>query len=168
MQLENNNALNLNDMCEKMKFLDEILKKDLFSNSVREVNLKIREDLLDFRQSFMENLKALDDYLVKLVLNFNQHKIEKENELKDQNGVGARTEKVDSALKIALEKKEYQCEILKKNFDKTEQAHNLNFKEYVESTEKELEKLKSEVEKSKYRTTILLKTINQLENKHNN
>ena len=55
-------------------------------------------------------------------------------------------------LKIALEHKTYQVEILKKEFTK-----------YEEKAEEQIENLKNENAKLKYRIHILLNTIDELE-----
>jgi hypothetical protein len=62
MQVEN--GPNFNQLNEKVKYLDDMLKKDIFSNPVREVQENIRNELLEFRQVFCRNLEELDNYLV--------------------------------------------------------------------------------------------------------
>ena len=57
-------------------------------------------------------------------------------------------------LKVALEHKKYQVEILKKEFTN-----------YENKTEEEINSLKTENSKLKYRISILLKTIEELESK---
>ena len=64
-----------------------------------------------------------------------------------------RSEEIND-LKTALEHKNYQVEILKKEFTK-----------YEEKAETQIDNLKSENAKLKYRIQILLKTIDELEKK---
>ena len=58
-------------------------------------------------------------------------------------------------IKVALEHKNYQVEILKKEFTK-----------YEQKAEEQISNLKTENDKLKYRVHILLKTIEELEKKN--
>jgi hypothetical protein len=64
MKNESANEFDISKLSEKMKYLDEVLKKDLFNNPVREVHEKMRNDLLGFRESFFRNLYELETYVV--------------------------------------------------------------------------------------------------------
>ena len=67
----------------------------------------------------------------------------------------AETSEEINDLKVALEHKTYQVEILKKEFDK-----------YEQKAEEQIDNLKNENAKLKYRIHILLKTIDDLEKNH--
>ena len=58
------NKNEINEINDKVNYLDGLLKKNLFQNPVREVQVDLRNDLLDFRTSLLKNLSKLDNYLV--------------------------------------------------------------------------------------------------------
>ena len=127
----------IEELTSKMNKMDEILNKNIFKNPIKESNEKIRKELLEFKAIFKKNLadfaKQVEDCKIKT------------NIYADNN------EEMND-IKIALEHKTYQVEILKKEFTK-----------YEEKAEEQIENLKNENAKLKYRIHILLKTINELE-----
>ena len=133
------NSNEIEEMTNKMNQMDEILKKNIFNNPVKEANEKIRKELLEFKDIFKRNLEDFSKKVEGGKINSN---ISKEN-----------NEEIND-LKTALEHKNYQVEILKKEFTK-----------YEEKAEEQIENLKTENSKLKYRINILLKTIEELEKK---
>ena len=131
----------IEEMTFKMNKMDEILKKNIFNNPVKESNEKIRKELLEFKEIFKKNLSDLAKQV-------EGGKI-KTNKSTDNN------EEMND-LKTALEHKTYQVEILKKEFTK-----------YEEKAEEQIENLKNENAKLKYRIHILLNTIDELEKGNN-
>ena len=129
----------VDEITTKMNKMDEILKKNIFNNSVKESNEKIRKDLLEFKEIFKKNIADLGKQLKGGTINANVN-------------TGSSEEIND--LKTALEHKTYQVEILKKEFTK-----------YEEKAEEQIDNLKIENAKLKYRIQILLKTIDELEKK---
>ena len=121
----------------KMKKMDEILNKNIFNNPVKESNEKIRKELLEFKEIFKKNLGELSKQI-------------SGGNLKGASPTESSEEVND--LKVALEHKTYQVEILKKEFDK-----------YEQKAEEQIDNLKTENAKLKYRIHILLKTIDDLE-----
>ena len=133
------NSNEIEEMTTKMNKMDEILKKNIFNNPVKEANEKIRKELLEFKDIFKRNLEDFSKKVEGGKINTNISK-ESNEEIND--------------LKTALEHKNYQVEILKKEFTK-----------YEEKAEEQIENLKTENSKLKYRINILLKTIDELEKK---
>ena len=133
------NSNEIEEMTTKMNKMDEILKKNIFNNPVKEANEKIRKELLEFKDIFKRNLEDFSKKVEGGKINTNISK-ESNEEIND--------------LKTALEHKNYQVEILKKEFTK-----------YEEKAEEQIENLKTENSKLKYRINILLKTIEELEKK---
>ena len=133
------NSNEIEEMTNKMNKMDEILKKNIFNNPVKEANEKIRKELLEFKDIFKRNLEDFSKKVEGGKINTNISK-ESNEEIND--------------LKTALEHKNYQVEILKKEFTK-----------YEEKAEEQIENLKTENSKLKYRINILLKTIDELEKK---
>ena len=132
----------IDEITTKMNKMDEILKKNIFKNPVKESNEKIRKDLLEFKEMFKKNLTNLGKQL-------------KEGTIK--GNVNAESSEEINDIKTALEHKTYQVEILKKEFTK-----------YEEKAEEQIDNLKIENAKLKYRIQILLKTIDELEKKEKN
>ena len=133
------NSNEIEEITSKMNKIDEILKKNIFNNPVKEANEKIRKELLEFKDIFKKNLEDFSKKVEGGKINTNIYK-ETNEEIND--------------LKTALEHKNYQVEILKKEFTK-----------YEEKAEEQIENLKTENSKLKYRINILLKTIEELEKK---
>ena len=129
----------IEEISAKMNKMDEILKKNIFNNPIKESNEKIRKELLEFKEIFKKNVAEL------------AKQVEGGN-IKTTNTTGDNEEMND--LKTALEHKTYQVEILKKEFTK-----------YEEKAEEQIENLKTENAKLKYRIHILLYTIDELEKK---
>ena len=129
----------IEEITAKMNKMDEILKKNIFNNPVKEANEKIRKELLEFKEIFKKNLSDLSKQV-------------EGGKIKSNIDAGNSEEIND--LKTALEHKTYQVEILKKEFTK-----------YEDKAEEQIENLKNENEKLKYRIHILLNTIDELENK---
>ena len=127
----------IEDMTAKMKKMDEILNKNIFNNPVKESNEKIRKELLEFKEIFSKNLGELSKQI-------------SGGNLKGSSPTESSEEVND--LKVALEHKTYQVEILKKEFDK-----------YEQKAEEQIDNLKTENAKLKYRINLLLKTIDELE-----
>ena len=129
----------IEEITAKMNKMDEILKKNIFNNPVKEANEKIRKELLEFKEIFKKNLSDLSKQVEggKIKSNINTGNSEEINN-----------------LKTALEHKTYQVEILKKEFTK-----------YEDKAEEQIENLKNENAKLKYRIHILLNTIDELEKK---
>ena len=130
----------IEDMTSKMNKMDEILNKKIFNNPIKESNEKIRKELLEFKEIFQKNMGELSKQLSGGSLKGNAS-TETSEEIND--------------LKVALEHKTYQVEILKKEFDK-----------YEQKAEEQIDYLKTENAKLKYRIHILLKTIDDLEKNH--
>ena len=129
----------IEEITAKMNAMDEILKKNIFNNPVKEANEKIRKELLEFKEIFKKNLSDLSKQV-------------EGGKIKSNIDAGNSEEIND--LKTALEHKTYQVEILKKEFTK-----------YEDKAEEQIENLKNENAKLKYRIHILLNTIDELENK---
>ena len=129
----------IEEITAKMNAMDEILKKNIFNNPVKEANEKIRKELLEFKEIFKKNLSELSKQV-------------EGGKIKSKTDAGNSEEIND--LKTALEHKTYQVEILKKEFTK-----------YEDKAEEQIENLKNENAKLKYRIHILLNTIDELENK---
>ena len=127
------------EMNSKMNKMDEILNKNIFNNPIKESNEKIRKELLEFKKIFAKNMDELSKKIEGGNINVNINK-EGNEEVND--------------LKIALEHKNYQVEILKKEFTI-----------YEEKAEEQIDNLKTENARLKYRINILLKTIEELEKK---
>ena len=125
------------ELTTKMNKMDEILKKNIFNNPVKESNEKIRKELLEFKEIFKKNLAELSKQV-------------KGGNIKTNIATESNEEIND--IKTALEHKTYQVEILKKEFTK-----------YEEKAEEQIENLKNENAKLKYRIHILLNTIEELE-----
>ena len=130
----------IEDMTTKMNKMDEILNKKIFNNPIKESNEKIRKELLEFKEIFKKNMGELSKQLSGGSLKGN---------------APAETSEEINDLKVALEHKTYQVEILKKEFDK-----------YEQKAEEQIDNLKNENAKLKYRIHILLKTIDDLEKNH--
>ena len=124
------------EMASKMQKMDEMLNKEVFNNPIKEVQEKMRQELLEFKKIFLKNISELSKEL-------NNNK----------SSFGASSEEVTD-LKTALAHKQYQVEILKKEFTN-----------YENKTEEEINSLKTENAKLKYRISILLNTIEELEKK---
>ena len=120
--------------------MDEILNKNIFNNPIKESNEKIRKELLEFKEIFKKNLGELSKQIANGNIK-NNAPTESSEEIND--------------LKVALEHKNYQVEILKKEFTK-----------YETKAEEQIDNLKNENAKLKYRIHILLKTIDELEKKN--
>ena len=116
--------------------MDEILNKKIFNNPTNE---KIRKDFLEFKEIFKKNIGELSKQLSCGNI---------------ANASSSTNSEAINDLKVALEHKTYQVEILKKAFT-----------EYEEKAEEQINNLKVENDKLKYRIHILLKTIDELENK---
>ena len=127
----------MEEITKKMNKMDEILNKNIFNNPVKEANEKIRKDLLEFKEIFKKNLEDFSKKIEGGKICVNSTK-ENNEEIND--------------LKTALEHKNYQVEILKKEFTK-----------YENKAEEQISNLKTENAKLKYRINILLKTIEDLE-----
>ena len=130
----------IEDLTCKMNKMDEILNKNIFNNPIKESNEKIRKELLEFKEIFKKNLNELSKQIEGGNIK-NNSSTENNEEIND--------------LKVALEHKNYQVEILKKEFTK-----------YETKAEEQIENLKNENAKLKYRINILLKTIDEIENKN--
>ena len=128
------------ELTTKMNKMDEILNKNIFNNPVKEANEKIRKELLEFKNIFKKNLEDLAKQSGNIISN-SSNKVSNNEELED--------------LKVALEHKNYQVEILKKEFTK-----------YEQKAEEQISDLKTENAKLKYRVHILLRTIEELEKKN--
>jgi hypothetical protein len=63
MKQENAN-FDVKELTEKIEKIDELCKKDFFSNPVRDIQLKMREELLEFSNIFYQNLRDLDSAYV--------------------------------------------------------------------------------------------------------
>ena len=129
----------IEDLTSKMNKMDEILNKNIFNNPIKESNEKIRKELLEFKEIFKKKLSELSKQIAGGNIK-NNAPTESNEEIND--------------LKVALEHKNYQVEILKKEFTK-----------YEQKAEEQIDNLKNENAKLKYRIHILLKTIDELENK---
>ena len=129
----------IEEMTSKMNKMDEILNKSIFNNIIKESNEKIRKELLEFKEIFKKNLIKLSKQISGGNIKGNET-TESSEEIND--------------LKVALEHKTYQAEILKKEFTK-----------YEEKAEEQIDNLKNENAKLKYRIHILLNTIDELEKK---
>ena len=129
----------IEEINSKMTKIDEILNKNIFNNPVKESNETIRKELIEFKEIFKKNLAELSKQV--------------EGGKFKTNISGDNNEEMND-LKIALEHKTYQVEILKKEFTK-----------YEEKAEEQIENLKNENAKLKYRIHILLNTIDELEKK---
>ena len=129
----------IDELTSKMNKMDEVLNKKLFNNPIQESNEKIRKELLEFKEILKKNIIDLSNKLSVGGIK-NCSTAENSEEIND--------------LKVALEHKTYQVEILKKEFTK-----------YENKAEEQIENLKNENSKLKYRIHILLKTIEELENK---
>ena len=114
----------IEDMTSKMNKMDEILNKKIFNNPIKESNEKIRKELLEFKEIFKKNMGELSKQLSGGSLKGNAP-TETSEEIND--------------LKVALEHKTYQVEILKKEFDK-----------YEQKAEEQIDNLKNENAKLKY------------------
>ena len=132
------------EMTSKMQKMDEMLNKEIFSNPIKEVQEKMRQDLLEFKKIYLKNLSELKTELANNKTSF---------AASSSPVVGMTSEEIND-LKVALEHKKYQVEILKKEFTN-----------YENKTEEEINSLKTENSKLKYRISILLKTIEELESK---
>ena len=130
----------IEELTEKMNKMDETLNKNIFNNPIKEANEKIRKELLEFKTIFKKNLEDFAKQSGNIVCN-SSNKASNNEELED--------------LKVSLEHKNYQVEILKKEFTK-----------YEQKAEEQISNLKTENDKLKYRVHILLKTIEELEKKN--
>jgi hypothetical protein len=66
MKQENNSGINVNELTQKIEKMEETLKKDIFSNPVRQVQEHMREELVDFSNIFHRNLRDLESYIVNI------------------------------------------------------------------------------------------------------
>jgi hypothetical protein len=55
----------INEISSKMNKMEEMLKKNVFENPLREVQCSMRNDLIDFKSTLMKNLAELDNYMVR-------------------------------------------------------------------------------------------------------
>ena len=62
--MEGNNSAALNEFSEKIKYMEEQLKSDLFSNPIREIQENFRNQLVDFSNTFHKNLNEAEEYMV--------------------------------------------------------------------------------------------------------
>ena len=124
------------EMASKMQKMDEMLNKEVFNNPIKDVQEKMRQELLEFKKIFLKNISELSKEL-------NNNKA----------SFGTSSEEVTD-LKTALAHKQYQVEILKREFTN-----------YENKTEEEINSVKTENAKWKYRISILLNTIEELEKK---
>ena len=131
----------IEEISTKMNKKDEILQKNIFNNPIKEANEKLRKEFLEFKEILKKNISDLSKQVKTGNIQTNKT-TESNEEIND--------------LKIALEHKTYQVEILKKEFSK-----------YEEKAETQIDNLKVENAKLKYRIQILLNTINELEKKEN-
>ena len=126
------------EMASKMQKMDEMLNKDIFKNPIKDVQEKMRQELLEFKKLFLKNISDLSKEL---------------NNNKASFGATTSSEEVTD-LKTALAHKQYQVEILKREFTN-----------YENKTEEEINALNTENAKLKYRISILLNTNEELEKK---
>ena len=47
------------EMTSKMQKMDEMLNKEIFSNPIKEVQEKMRQDLLEFKKIYLKNSSEL-------------------------------------------------------------------------------------------------------------
>lgn len=130
MKQENNSGINVNELTQKIEKMEETLKKDIFSNPVRQVQEHMREELVDFSNIFHRNLRDLECYIVNIYIKFFTFKNKLENSQASENKVispGAPVEE-ETVPKRLLDKKEYQCEIIKQAFsDYEKKTVNFNY-----------------------------------------
>ena len=127
----------------KMQKMEEVSNKNIFNNAVKETNEKLRLELLELKELFKKNIQNLSKNIGNIDIKKTKNEEGNNEEIED--------------LKVALEHKSYQAEILKKEFTK-----------YEDKAEKEIVDLTTENAKLKYRIHILLKTIEELEKNSNN
>ena len=58
----------INEISIKINYLDDLLKKEIFKNPLKEVQENIRNEVIDFKTSFFNNLEDLDTHLVKFLI----------------------------------------------------------------------------------------------------
>ncbi len=78
--------VNVNEITEKMEKLDDMLKKDFFSNPIREVQENIRNQLLEFNAIFHKNLNDMENYIVNYFIINYKGAIRKESSSKSTAG----------------------------------------------------------------------------------
>ena len=54
----------LRETTEKMNYMDDLLKKNIFNNPLRDVQLNMRNELIDFRTTLQKNFSELEKYIV--------------------------------------------------------------------------------------------------------
>ena len=129
----------LDEMTKKMEELDKKLGKEIFANPIKDIQEKMRVDLIEFKNIFKKNLENL------------ALELEKGTSLGGTGSTRATDEEIQD-LKVAYEHKKYQVEILKREFSN-----------YEKKAEEEITDLKTENAKLKYRIKMLLNTIDTLE-----
>ncbi len=121
-QQTNINNNNFNELTQKIAYLEEQLKSELFSNPIREIQENLRSQLLDFSQTFYKNLNVAEEYIVHIYIKkFEQAKLEEKKATEAPNSTQTlenqnNFQSEELVSKKLLEKKEYQCEILKNAF----------------------------------------------------
>ena len=60
--------MNIAEIQQKMSEMDKIMNANLFNNPIRDVNETFRQDLLEFRNIFNNNLMTLENVLVRKIL----------------------------------------------------------------------------------------------------
>ena len=61
---------NIADITQKMDHMNKLLNANLFNNPIREVNENLRQELIEFREIFLNNLNTLEKTLVKYFFYF--------------------------------------------------------------------------------------------------
>ena len=62
--MEGNDLKIFNQFSQKIVYLEEKLKSDLFSNPIREIQENLRNQLLDFSATFHKNLNEAEEFIV--------------------------------------------------------------------------------------------------------
>ncbi len=104
----------INEISSKMKTMEEMLKKNVFENPLREVQCSIRNDLIDFKSTLIKNLSELDNYMVRD--KSKQETLKTEQTLNNTNGGNCNNESLEQALK-EIAKKDYQILHIARSFD---------------------------------------------------
>jgi len=62
---KSDNNFNVQEITQKMEKIDEMLKRDVFSNPVRQIQENFRNELIEFSNIFHQNLRNMESYIVR-------------------------------------------------------------------------------------------------------
>ena len=110
----------LRETTEKMNYMDDLLKKNIFNNPLRDVQLNMRNELIDFRTTLQKNFSELEKYIVDTCL------IQETLQPKGTGEEGKINSEETQLIQKELDKKNYQILHLIRSFDEYEKTMVIN------------------------------------------